>query len=175
MRESVHHAARGQWKIAEEKMHVISQLRAWLREERGQSALEFALTAPVLLLIVTGITTFGIAMNNYLSLTEATNVGARQLAITRGQGSDPCSLAAATVAAAAPSLKNTGSSTTGFGFTFVIAGTTYTSNPPTCSSATLTQGAPVIVTVTYPCSLKVYGRNLAPTCYLTAQTTEVLQ
>ncbi len=175
MAKMVHRALRAAVRDFTLKTSLISRMRRWASHDGGQSALEFALTAPVLLLIVTGITTFGIAMNNYLSLTEATNVGARQLAITRGQGSDPCSLAAATVAAAAPMLKNTGSSATGFGFTFVVGGTTYTSNPPTCSSATLTQGAPVVMTVTYPCSLKVYGKNLAPTCYLTAQTTEVLQ
>ncbi len=175
MFEIVHRAVGSAVRGLARKIALISRMREWAIHDGGQSALEFALTAPVLLLIVTGITTFGIAMNNYLSLTEATNVGARQLAITRGQGSDPCSLAAATVAAAAPLLKNTGSSTTGFGFTFVINGTTYNSNPPTCSNATLTQGSPVVMTVTYPCSLKVYGKNLAPTCYLTAQTTEVLQ
>ena len=46
---------------------------------------EMALVLPVLLLVVTGILTFGLAFNNYLLLTEATSVGARTLAISRGK------------------------------------------------------------------------------------------
>ena len=50
---------------------------------------EMALALPILLLVVTGILTFGLAFNNYLLLTEATSVGARTLAISRGATTDP--------------------------------------------------------------------------------------
>jgi len=148
-------------------------------EDAGQSAIEFALCLPLLLLIVTGILTFGLALNNYVSLTEATSVGARQLGISRGQTNDPCALGAATIAAAAPLLKNTGS-TTGLGYSFTVyttatSSTTYSSGTPSCTSAVLTQGQPVTVRVTYPCVLKVFQANYMPTCQLTAQTTEVVQ
>ena len=153
----------------------LAALHRRIVEDAGQAQIEFALCCTVLLPILFGITTFGIAINNYVALTEATSTGARQLAVERGQGGDPCAITASTVAAAAPLLKNTGSSTTGLGYSFTINSVSYTASPASCNNATLNQGAPVIVTVTYPCVLKVYGHNFAPTCYLTASTTEVLQ
>lgn len=147
------------------------------REDAGQSMIEFALCLPLLMLVVTGILTFGLALNNYISLTEATSVGARQLAILRGQPGDPCSITAATIAAAAPLMKNTGS-TTGLGYTFQVyttATTSQTYTSTTCSTAPLTQGQPVTVTMTYPCVLKVFNANYVPSCTLKARTTEVVQ
>ena len=43
------------------------------------------------------------------------------------------------------------------------------------AAANLVQGANAIVTVTYPCSLAVYGANYAPHCSLQAQMTELIQ
>ena len=147
-----------------------------LRSENGQSLVEFALCLPVLLLIVTGIFTFGIAINNYLMLTDATNVGARQLAISRGQNTDPCAAISAIVYAAAPNLVPAE-----FTFGLVLNGQTY--NGVSCSSAStttgaageLTQGVSARVTVTYPCTLQVYGMSYLPGCTLQAQTTELVQ
>jgi len=149
------------------------------RKSEGQSALEAALVLPILLTVLTGIATFGVAMNNYLVLTEATSVGARQLAISRGAGGDPCSVAAAAIAAAAPLLSNSGA-TTGIGYSFTIytttsTSTTFNSSPPTCSGATLVQGQQVTVSTTYPCSLKIFRVNYVPSCFLKAQTSEVTQ
>ena len=58
--------------------------------QRGQSLLEFALALPILLLIVTGIATFGIALNTYLTLTNAVAQGGQFLSVSRGQTLDPC-------------------------------------------------------------------------------------
>ena len=41
-----------------------------MKDRKGIAALEFALIAPVLLLMIFGMATFGIALNNYLTLTE---------------------------------------------------------------------------------------------------------
>jgi Flp pilus assembly protein TadG len=150
----------------------LSRFRSRVRDESGQSQIEFALTCTLLLPILFGLTAFGFAMNNYLSLTEANGVGARQFAVERGQAGDPCAISAATIAAAAPLLANTGSSSTGLGYGFTVNSVAYGS---TCPTATLNQGASVTVTTTYPCALKVYGHNFAPSCVLTASTTEVLQ
>jgi len=131
---------------------------------------------PILLLIVTGIYTFGIALNNYLQLTDAVGISARLLAISRGQTTDPCSITTAAFYKAAPYLK-----TASLSFTFVLNGTTYTGTSCSSSSTTtgaagnLVQGQPAQVTVTYPCNLAVYGKNYAPSCTLTAQTTELEQ
>ena len=89
-----------------------------------------------------------------------------------GEGGDPCALTAAAIAAAAPLLNNSGAST-GLGYNFTVNSVSYSS--ATCANATLTQGLPVTVTVTYPCQLKIFGHNYAPTCVLTASTTQVLQ
>ena len=47
---------------------------------------------------------FGLAFDNYISLTDATGVGARQLAISRGQTLDPCQTVYTAVTGAAPLL-----------------------------------------------------------------------
>jgi Flp pilus assembly protein TadG len=155
----------------------------WLRagNEAGQSLVEFALVVPALLTVVMGILVFGIAINNYLMLTEAVNVGGRLLAISRSSALDPCSIAATAVQGAAPSLTPANMT-----FTITISNTSGPQGPygKTCLSTDytsgaagyMTQGQPVTLKVTYPCSLKVYGVNYGPsTCLLTAQTTELVQ
>jgi Flp pilus assembly protein TadG len=151
---------------------------AWrrARNEEGQAMVEMALALPVLLLVLTGILTFGLAFNNYVLLTEATSIGARTLAISRGATTDPCATASSAVIAAAPLLTPASLS-----FSFVLNGASYTGT--SCSSgssttgaaANLVQGSNAIVTVTYPCSLAVYGANYAPHCSLQAQMTELIQ
>ncbi len=144
--------------------------------ETAQSLVEFALCLPVLLLVVTGITTFGIALNNYVMLTNATSVGARLLAISRGQTTDPCSIVSTAVYNASPTLKQSG-----FTFTYVLNGVSYSGTTCNSSSTTtgaagnLVQGSPAQLTVTYPCSLAVYKANYAPSCLLKSQTTELVQ
>ena len=148
-----------------------------LIQDRAQSLVEFALTVPVLLLVVTGIGAFGIAFNNYMMLTEATSVGARQLTVSRGQTTDPCNTFATAVYAAAPMLK-----TTSITFTISLNGSTYKGT--SCSSGSTSTGAAgkmvlgtnAVVTVTYPVSVVVYGMTIIPTgTLLTAQTTELMQ
>ena len=144
--------------------------------EDGQAMVEVALVLPVLLLVVTGILTFGLAFNNYLLLTEATGIGARTLAISRGATTDPCATAASAVIAAAPLLTPANLS-----FTFVLNGATYTGTSCSSGSSTtgaagnLVQGANAVLTVNYPCSLAVFGANYAPQCSLRAQMTELVQ
>jgi Flp pilus assembly protein TadG len=156
-----------------------------VRAEQGGSLVEFALVLPLLMLIVTGITTFGIALNNYMELTEATGIGAQQLAISRGNTTDPCSTVASAVEGAAPYL-----TPASLQFTLTLDGTAYgpyagntTWSSSTCSSAStstgaagnLVQGQSAVLKVTYPCNLAVYGINYAPSCVLSAQVTEIVQ
>jgi Flp pilus assembly protein TadG len=145
-------------------------------EERGSSLVEMAICVPILLMLVTGITSFGIVLNNYLMLTSAVEVGGRQLAIIRGNSLDPCKDVATTIATASPLLKSAN-----LKFTFNFNGTAY-SNLTYPAGATCTAGAalvteslPMQVLVTYPCSLSIYGKNLIPNCSLTAQVTELEQ
>ena len=140
-------------------------------DETGGSLVEMALVLPILLAIVTGITSFGFAFNNYIMLSSAVDVGGRQLSILRGNTTDPCSDVSTTIAAASPLLK-----AANLKYTFNLNGNVYT-NKTTCTAgvAQLLQGFPVTVQVTYPCSLLIYGKNLLPSCTLTAQTTELEQ
>jgi Flp pilus assembly protein TadG len=128
------------------------------------------------LLIVTGIFVFGVALSHYLMLVNALDIGARQLAISRQQTTDPCAQFVATFEAAAPSL--TPASLT---FAYTLNGTAYSGTSCSSGSTTtgaagnLVQGTSAQVTVTYPCSLAVYGINLVPSCTEVGITTELIQ
>ena len=56
--------------------------RRW-KENRGQSFVEFAFIMPFLVFLVLGIVQFGRAWHNYLSITDAARVGAREAATHR--------------------------------------------------------------------------------------------
>ena len=57
--------------------------RLSIKNERGQTTTEFALVLPVLALLLFGIIQFGIAFNNYLTLTDAVRASARKAAVSR--------------------------------------------------------------------------------------------
>jgi Flp pilus assembly protein TadG len=54
-----------------------------IREERGQTMVEFALVVPILCVILFGILQFGAVYNDYITLTDASRVGARKAAVSR--------------------------------------------------------------------------------------------
>ena len=174
MRTTSHSA--GQDSVHRSGSSIAERVRFQLRGNEGSALVEFAVVLPVLLLVLTGIFTFGVAMNNYNELTEAVNTGARQLAISRGQTTDPCATTVAAVYAAAPTLKQSK-----LAFSFALDGTAYSGTSCSSSSTTtgaagnLVEGQAAEVSVTYPCNLAIYGINLAPSCTLQAQTTELVQ
>ncbi len=143
--------------------------RLFTRREEGQALFEFAVCLPVLMLIVTGMYTFGITLHNYLELTDAVAVGARLLAVERGQTTDPCKDATTAIANAAPLLAS-GSLT----YSFSLNGNGYSGTSCTAGAANLVQGQAAEVTATYPCNLTWYGSFL-PSCTLTAEATELVQ
>jgi Flp pilus assembly protein TadG len=53
------------------------------RKQDGQALVEFALVIPVFLLLVMGIIQFGFLFKDYIALTDATRVGARQASVAR--------------------------------------------------------------------------------------------
>jgi hypothetical protein len=159
--------------------------RARLRtgDERGQAVLEMAIMLPILLLIVTGIATFGLTYSNYLSLTDAVYIAGQQLAVSRSQTTNPCSLVGNSIQAALPAGMVPGNVT----ITLVLNGVQYGSYAgtaaSTCSSASnttgaagnLVQGHNAQVIASYPCNLRIYGYNIAPTCNISTQVTELVQ
>lgn len=69
--------------------------RTW--RERGSSAVEFALVAPLFFTLVFGVIEFGALLTNKISLANASRVGARygSLASTNGGGAQTTALTAA--------------------------------------------------------------------------------
>jgi Flp pilus assembly protein TadG len=108
-----------------------------LRSERGQTAVEFALVAPVLIVLLLGVLQIGIAFNHYLAVTDAARAGARKAIIARVSGATPADIEAS-VRAAAVDLDQSQ-------LKVVVA-------DPTWSA-----GSDVTVTVTYPYSIDLLG------------------
>ena len=105
---------------------------------------EFALVIPLLLLLIFGIIQFGMLFHNYLALTDAVRVGARQAAVSRTLP-DPVAATKTRVERAATNL-NTGN--------LVITVDPY---DPTDGSATWAQGGDVTVKATYPYAINLFG------------------
>ena len=109
-----------------------------LRREDGQAMTELALVLPVFAVLLLAIVQFGVAFNNYLTLTDATRAGARKAAVSRFVG-DSGAGAVAAVKSAAQGL----------------------SSPPLTVSVTSTNwavpGSDVTVTATYPYSISILG------------------
>src|SRR4051794_16728159 len=63
----------------------IAHNRRVARED-GQAMVEMALILPILLMLILAIVQFGIAFNNYITLTDATRAGARKASIARFTG-----------------------------------------------------------------------------------------
>jgi Flp pilus assembly protein TadG len=67
---------------------------------------EFALVLPILALLLFGVIQFGVAFNNYITITDAARAGARKAAVSREAG-DPVGAATAEVVASAGNLDKT--------------------------------------------------------------------
>jgi Flp pilus assembly protein TadG len=137
--------------------------------EEGGALIEIALTVPVLLGIVTGVCTFGIAFSNQLSLTQAVGSAGQYLSQIRTTSTNPCADAFKALKNAAPNLTSGN-----IVMTVTMNGTTPTQTGNSCagSQTNLVQGSPVTVYATYPCTLAVYGVSFASGCQLSAKVTE---
>jgi Flp pilus assembly protein TadG len=109
-----------------------------LKEERGQTMTEFALVLPLLVVLVLAIAQFGVAFNNYVTLTDAARAAARKGAVSRESGNPQGDCQSAGYAAG-QNLNNPGTD-------FVV----------NCSSS-WSIGSDVTVTATYPYSISLLG------------------
>jgi Flp pilus assembly protein TadG len=112
--------------------------RIHIRSDRGQTAVEFALVAPILIVLLLAVLQLGIAFNHYLTLTDAARAGARRAAVDRLAGNGPADGAAA-VRRAATDLDA------------AKLGVTVTSTDWT------RPGSDVTVTATYPFEVSILG------------------
>ncbi|MBU4450326.1 MAG: pilus assembly protein [Actinomycetia bacterium] len=62
-------------------MFKFAKSKSKLGNEKGVSAVEFALVLPIFLMLVIGIFQFGIAFNNWIAITHAAREGARLAAV----------------------------------------------------------------------------------------------
>ncbi len=115
----------------------MPQTKIKFKSERGQTITELALVLPILVVLVLAIAQFGVAFNNYVTLTDAARAAARKGAVSReaGQSTD-CRNAGY---AAGGNLKNPGTD-------FKVV----------CSSS-WSIGSDVNVTATYPYSISLLG------------------
>jgi Flp pilus assembly protein TadG len=58
-------------------------MRRIAHRERGQAVVELALVLPIFLLLLLGVVQFGSVFRDYIALTDATRVGARQASVAR--------------------------------------------------------------------------------------------
>jgi Flp pilus assembly protein TadG len=84
---------------------MIRRRKISLRAQNGQTMAEFALVLPLLAMLLFGVIQFGIAFNNYITLTDAVRAGARKGAVGRHLD-NPQGAVIAQVRAAATDLKS---------------------------------------------------------------------
>jgi Flp pilus assembly protein TadG len=126
-----------------------------LRREEGQAAVEMALVLPILVVLLLAIAQFGIAFNNYVTLTDATRAGARKAAVSRFIG-DGGAAAQALVLADASGVQGVSATVTAEGDNWS------------------TPGVDVVVTATAPYSINILGWTVR-SGNLTSTTTERLE
>jgi Flp pilus assembly protein TadG len=113
-------------------------LTKMLKNERGQTMTELALVLPILVVLVLAIAQFGVAFNNYVTITDAARAAARKGAVSR-QSSDPVGDCQNAGYAAGGNLNNPGTD-------FIVQ----------CSSS-WSIGSDVTVTAKYPYSISLLG------------------
>jgi Flp pilus assembly protein TadG len=145
-----------------------------------ETALVLAL---VVLPLMTGIFSIGLAFSNQQALTQAVGIGASFLSESYSNGSsgitsDPCADTLTQIANNAPQLSSSKISLTiTMGQTLVAGvisgGTAISGHTCSGSQSNLASGTYVTVAATYPCNIGVFGVNLVPNCRLPASVTDL--
>jgi hypothetical protein len=125
-----------------------------IRGESGQTLAEFAVMLPVLCLILFGIIQFGVVFHDYITITDASRVGARKAAVSRFVGDSGASAETAALTAATSLSDEVAAE---------------------CEADDWdASGSDVSCTVTYPYSIEVLGLPVVEGT-LTSVTTERLE
>lgn len=125
-----------------------------LRNEEGGALLEFAVTLPLLMTVLTGAASFSMAFYSLQQLGNAVSAASQLIAAEQGLLTDPCAQTVTTVTGSLPGW--TASKLT---YTMVITdstGANHTYGPTTGNSFSCTAGSgfespnePVVLTVSY--------------------------
>jgi Flp pilus assembly protein TadG len=153
-----------------------------IADERGTSLVEAACVFPLFILVLVGVFSFALVFYNQLTLTQAVGATGQYLQQNRLNQSmtDPCASALSVFESSAPTL-----APANITLSLNINGTSAqgSAGSASCSSDLTTfqgsQGAPVTVSVTYPCNLQAlagvfryFKSTLGTNCTLSGQVTE---
>lgn len=151
---------------------LVSRVRRFLvADSEGGALIEMAVALPLMIFLITGLCFLGLAVDNYIILAHANDVGARYLALRRGQLTDPCAQTITAIQSAAPGLNSSQLS-----YDFTIGSGSPMDNSTSCTSATgdMAPSTTAVVTVHYSYPLIVYGWG-PTTLKMQASTAEVIQ
>jgi len=130
-----------------------------LRSERGQTAVEFALVAPLLIALLLAIVQGGIAFRSYIAVTDAARAAARKAVLLRIGNTTQTDVTNAAVDAAGGLDQNK-------------LGVSVTDpDDPGFSQA----GSTVVVTVTYPYTIDILGIAVCRDCSVTSTMKDRLE
>ncbi len=131
------------------------RIRSWLPiDEEGNALVELAFVAPIMMIMLTGLASFAMALYSYQQLGYAVSSAAQQVGAEQGLITDPCATLESDITSALP-----GWTVSKFSFTTTItdsSGSAHTFGPLAGTSFTCTSGAgdmalnePMTVTVSY--------------------------
>jgi Flp pilus assembly protein TadG len=171
---------------------LILLKRIWDSDSKGSALVEMAVVLPLMLLLITGMMSMGIVLNNYLVLAHASDIGARYLALNQGQFTNgatgnPCIMAANQIVAASTAIPASSISyeigittpppsptTTWYGSSSGTGSYSTSTNCGATGSGNLQSGGTVTVSIQYPIApIIIFWSH--HTINLTATTTEIVQ
>jgi Flp pilus assembly protein TadG len=152
-------------------MPMTDHMRGRWNRERGQAVVELALVLPLFLMLLLGIVQFGTVFRDYVALTDATRVGARQASVSRSL--QPPSSREPTIVT---KIHNAGINLDSNKMTITVelrdpAGTLKT---PNSAEASWVQSGDVTVRATYPFKISLFGQVFY-TGTLQSRTTERIE
>lgn len=147
--------------------------------DEGSAIVEMAIVLPLMLLIMTGIATFSMALYQKLLLTDAVASAGRVFAAEKGQ-TDPCADTWTALTKSAPGL--TSSSIT-LSIVYTPAGGTATPYGKTCTAlggtTGMSSGDNGLISATYPCVMQVVNiwktGSASTACTVAAGVAEDIQ
>lgn len=136
---------------------------AFTHDDRGGALVETAVSMPIILVLMTGIFSFSIALHQKLALAEAVSAGGRVLAVERGD-TDPCQKATDAIYGAAPTLSRSNMT-----ISYVLNGVAIGSGVTSCANTpNMVATGTAQITASYPIAVSIYGKSFGN---LSLQTT----
>ena len=132
---------------------------ARIRDEGGQSIVEFAVILPLIAMLFLGIWQCGVAFHKYLVFTDAARVGARKAAVSLTAAGGPCP-------AAKTAVMNSVGATSPLWTTDLQGGARVT------CSGTATAGQPYTISISVPFNITVFSTRVGT---MKASATERLE